>query len=37
VQPLGVCLYSCEEEPSVPVHPVERKPAAIFSLDIALA
>src|SRR5215831_11434569 len=28
-------LYSHGEEPSVPVHPVERKLAAIFAADIA--
>ena len=28
-------LYSDRKEPNVPVHPVERKIAAIFAADIA--
>src|SRR5712671_2413557 len=33
IAPLAILLH--EEEPSVPVHPVERKLAAIFAADIA--
>src|SRR5204862_7795771 len=32
---LRVLLYSHRKDPNVPVHPVERKIAAIFAADIA--